>query len=122
MTQIHDCKQDELRVSRMEETRIRQALQVHEAVIHKNREELNRYRTYMETRDDEMRKTMQMEEERLRTVLDEYKERYDRERARLQESLVKAAKCAQIVHDGLTESLDIEQQIFGYRFALRSVP
>ena len=84
MTQMHGCKQDELRVSRMEETRIRQALQVHEAVIHKNREELNRYRTYMETRDDEMRKTMQMEEERLRTVLDEYKERYDRERARLQ--------------------------------------
>ena len=49
-------------------------------MIHKNRDELNRYRTFMETRDEEMRKMMQMEEERLQMVLDEYKQRYDRER------------------------------------------
>ena len=70
----------------------------------------------METRDEEMRKMMQMEEERLQMVLDEYKQRYDRERERLQEALVKAANCAQVVSDGLAESLGLERQLFGYRF------
>ena len=45
--------------------RIRHALQVHETVITKNREELTRYRSYLETRDEEMRKLMKMEDERL---------------------------------------------------------
>jgi len=56
-----DHLQEELQANKTEETRIRQALQVHESVIYKNREELNRYREYMETRDDEMRKMMQIE-------------------------------------------------------------
>jgi len=106
--------QTELQANRTEETRIRQALQVHESVIYKNREELNRYRDYMETRDGEMRQMMQTEEERLQMVLDEYKQRYDRERIRLQEALVKAANCAQIVSDGLSECLAVERQLFGY--------
>jgi len=54
-------KQTELQANKTEETRIRQALQVHESVIYKNREELNRYRDYMETRDGEMRQMMQTE-------------------------------------------------------------
>jgi hypothetical protein len=49
-------------------------------------------------------------------VLDEYKNRYDRERSRLQDALVKAANCAQVVSDGLAECLNIERQLFGYRF------
>lgn len=89
---------------------------MHESVIHKNRDELNRYKSFMETRDEEMRKMMQMEEERLQMVLDEYKQRYDRERERLQTALVKAANCAQVVSDGLAESLSLERQLFGYRF------
>jgi len=109
-----DHLQEELQANKTEETRIRQALQVHESVIYKNREELNRYREYMETRDDEMRKMMQIEEERLQMVLDEYKLRYDRERIRLQDSLVKAANCAQVVSDGLSECLALERQLFGY--------
>ena len=95
---------------------MRQALQMHESVIHKNREELTRYRAYMETRDNEMHKIMKMEEERLQMVLDEYKVRYDRERSRLQEALVKAANCAQTVSDGLADCLSIERQLFGYRY------
>ena len=130
--------------------RIRQALHVHESVINKNREELTRYRAYLETRDDEMCKLMKMEDERMQVqcriefgrssganltvrvqeqmpaghdceacgqmVLDEYRHRYDRERARLQDALVKAANCAQVVSDGLAECLAIERQLFGYRF------
>jgi hypothetical protein len=49
-------------------------------------------------------------------VLDEYKNRYDRERSRLQDAFVKAANCAQVVSDGLAECLAIERQLFGYRF------
>jgi len=143
-------EQNQLRTSRAEEMRIRQALHVHESVINKNREELTRYRAYLETRDEEMRKLMKMEDERLQVqcrielgrssganltvrvqeqmpaghdceargqmVLDEYRHRYDRERARLQDALVKAANCAQVVSDGLAECLAIERQLFGYRF------
>ena len=53
---------------------------------------------------------------RAQMVLDEYKHRYDRERSRLQDALVKAANCAQVVSDGLAECLAIERQLFGYRF------
>jgi len=55
-----------------------------------------------------------VQEERLQMVLDEYKQRYDRERIRLQEALVKAANCAQIVSDGLSECLAVERQLFRY--------
>jgi hypothetical protein len=106
--------QGELQANRAEEIRLRKALQVHESVIQKNREELNRYRAYMDTRDDEMRHMMQLEEGRLQKVLDEYRHRYERERQRLQEALVKAANCAQVVSDGLTQCLTIERELFGY--------
>lgn len=112
--------QGELQANRAEETRLRNALQMHESVIQKNREELNRYRAYMDTRDNEMRQVMQLEEDRLQKVLDEYRHRYERERQRLQEALVQAANCAQVVSDGLTQCLAIERELFGYRsvFAL----
>lgn len=108
--------QSELQANRAEENRLRTALHMHESVIQKNREELNRYKAYMDTRDNEMRQSMQMEEDRLQKVLDEYKHRYERERQRLQEALVKAANCAQVVSDGLTQCLAIERELFGYRF------
>ena len=108
--------QGELQANRAEENRLRNALQMHESLIQKNREELNRYRAYMDTRDNEMRQVMQLEEDRLQKVLDEYKHRYERERQRLQEALVKAANCAQVVSDGLTQCLAIERELFGYRF------
>ena len=104
----------------MEETRIRQALQMHESVIQKNRAELNRYRTYMDQRDSEMRKLLDSHDDRMLLVLEEYKERYMRERSRLQEALVKSANCAQVVSDGLNECLAIEVQLFGYRFSCSS--
>jgi len=62
-------EQNQLRASLAEEMRIRHALQMHDSVISKNREELNRYRAHLETRDEEMRKIMKMEDERMQVSL-----------------------------------------------------
>jgi hypothetical protein len=62
-------EQNQLRASLAEEMRIRHALQMHDSVINKNREELNRYRAHLETRDEEMRKIMRMEDERMQVLL-----------------------------------------------------
>lgn len=68
VTDAFGGEQNQLRVSLAEEMRIRHALQVHESVISKNREELNRYRAHLETRDEEMRKIMKMEDERMQVL------------------------------------------------------
>ena len=106
--------QGELHASRAEEQRIRQAVHLHEAVIQKNRQELNRYRSYMEQRDLNVQQMIRGQDQRMQLVLEEYKRRYDGERLRLQEALVKSANYAQVVSDALNECLAIERQLFGY--------
>ena len=62
-------EQNQLRASLAEEIRIQHALQMHNSVISKNREELNRFRAHLEARDEEMRKIMKMEDERMQVSL-----------------------------------------------------
>lgn len=67
----------------------------------------------MEQRDVEMQRLKDLEDRRLQVVLEEYKGRYDRERARLLEALNVTAQCTQRVREILPGCLQLEEQLYG---------
>mmetsp|Transcript_2853 Transcript_2853/g.7248 ORF Transcript_2853/g.7248 Transcript_2853/m.7248 type:complete len:178 (-) Transcript_2853:7-540(-) len=103
----------EVRTSRMEEERLRAAVISHENAIQQNEGELRAFREATARRDEEMRRLRNEESYRLQVVMEEYRNRFERERTRLGLALQKTDACTKIISEVLPECIECERALMG---------
>ena len=86
--------QREIETSRVEEERLSHELRSNERILHHNLNELRHWKAAIQSRDEELVRRNNDERERMRKFMVHYKSRLNRERGKLQDSLLKCVSSA----------------------------
>lgn len=86
--------QREIETSRVEEERLSHELRSNERILRHNMNELRHWKAAIQSRDEELVRRNNDERERMRKFMVHYKTRLNRERGKLQDSLL---KCVSII-------------------------
>mmetsp|Transcript_56364 Transcript_56364/g.115285 ORF Transcript_56364/g.115285 Transcript_56364/m.115285 type:complete len:191 (+) Transcript_56364:83-655(+) len=110
--QISQLRQ-ELLNSQIETERMDASLRSQQTILQKNLEELAIYREACQRREETLRRLRFEEQQRLQSVMHDYKLRFEKERVTLKNALAQSDACCRIIEQVLPECQECEKVLLG---------